>query len=95
MQEQQTTKATLASAMGETINVVDPNALYLVDFNKMNSVNDLVLIMSCLGISFSGSHPHIEKIKDFLNLENPIPVQAAAPQPQRTEMKLPKLKKVD
>jgi hypothetical protein len=93
--EQQTTKATLASAMGEAVNHVDPNALYLVDFNKMNSVNDLVLIMSCLGISFSGQHPHIDKIKDFLDLTNPIPVQAQQPQPQRTEMKLPKLKKVD
>jgi hypothetical protein len=92
MNEQQTTKATLASAMGEAVNHVDPNAMYLVDFNKMNSVNDLVLIMSCLGISFSGGHPHIDKIKDFLDLTNPIPVQA---QPQRTEIKLPKLKKVD
>ena len=90
--EQQTTKATLASAMGESVNHVDPNSMYLVDFNKMNSVNDLVLIMSCLGISFSGGHPHIDKIKDFLDLTNPIPVQA---QPQRTEIKLPKLKKVD
>ena len=93
--EQQTTKATLASAMGEAVNQVDPNALYLIDFNKMNSVNDLVLIMSCLGISFSGAHPHIDKLKEFLDLEHPLPMQAQQPQPQRTEMKLPKLKKVD
>jgi len=92
--EQQTTKATLASAMGESVNVVDPNTMYLVDFTKMNSVNDLVLIMSCLGISFSGGHPHIDKIKDFLDFEHPIPMQQQ-PQPQRTEIKLPKLKKVD
>jgi hypothetical protein len=92
MQEQQTTKATLASAMGESVNQVDPNALYLIDFTKMNSVNDLVLILSCMGISFSGSHPHIEKVKDFLDLAHPIPMQQ---QPQRQEMKLPKLKKVD
>ena len=95
MQEQQTTKATLASAMGESVNQVDPNSLYLIDFTKMNSVNDLVLVMSCLGISFSGQHPHIDKIKNFLDLEHPIPMQAPQPQPQRQEMKLPKLKKVD
>lgn len=93
MQEQQTTKATLASAMGESVNQVDPNALYLIDFTKMNSVNDLVLILSCMGISFSGQHPHIEKVKDFLDLAHPIPMQQQ--QPQRQEMKLPKLKKVD
>jgi hypothetical protein len=92
--EQQTTKTTLASAMGESVKSIDPNSLYLIDFTKMNSVNDLVLVMSCLGISFSGQHPHIDKIKDFLDLEHPIPMQQQ-PQPQRTEMKLPKLKKVD
>lgn len=94
MQEQKTTKATLASAMGESVIQLDPNAMYLIDFTKMNSVNDLVLILSCMGISFSGSHPHIDKVKDFLNLDHPIPTQHQ-PQPQRTEMKLPKLKKVD
>ena len=93
--QQQTTKATLASAMGEAVNQVDPNALYLIDFTKMESVNDLVLILSCMGISFSGQHPHIEKVKHFLDLEHPIPMQQQQPQPQRTEMKLPKLKKVD
>lgn len=95
MQEQQTTKATLASAMGESVSQVDPNALYLIDFTKMNSVNDLVLILSCMGISFSGAHPHIEKVKDFLDLAHPIPMQAQQPQPQRTEMQLPKLRKID
>jgi hypothetical protein len=91
---EQATKTTLASAMGESVNSIDPNSLYLIDFSKMNSVNDLILVMSCLGISFSGQHPHIQQIKDFLDLEHPIPMQQQ-PQPQRTEMKLPKLKKVD
>jgi hypothetical protein len=47
----------------------DPKALYLVDFTKLNSVNDLVVILSAMGISFAGSHPHFEVVKGFLNLD--------------------------
>jgi len=68
---------------------VDKDSLYLVDFSKLNNVNDLVLILSCMGISFAGTHPHIDKVKEFLNLDNPIKIQE---QPKAAELKLPKLK---
>lgn len=76
-----------------TTKAADPNSIYLVDFSKMNSVNDLVLILSAMGISFAGSHPHFDAVKPFLNLDNPIqlPQQGIA---EEKEIKLPKLKPV-
>ena len=72
---------------------VDPNSLYLVDFTKIQSVNDLVLILASMGISFSGSHPHFEQVKGFLNLDNPIQLNQERPVESK-EIKLPKLKVV-
>jgi hypothetical protein len=48
---------------------------YLVDFSKLTSVNDLIMVLSAMGISFPGNHPFIENIKPFLNLDNPFPMQ--------------------
>ena len=73
---------------------VDPNAVYLIDFSKLESVNDLILIMGSMGISFSPHHPHWELVKKFANLDNPIyPNQSIQPQ-SPSEIKLPKLKPV-
>jgi len=85
------TKFTLAGSEPE----VDPKAVYLIDFSRLESVNDLILIIGSMGVSFSPKHPHWELIKKFANLENPIypnqPIQPQVP----SEIKLPKLKKVD
>jgi len=70
-------------------NELDKDSLYLVDFSKLDNVNDLVLILSCMGISFAGSHPHVDKVKQFLNLDHPIKIQG---QPEQKEVNLPKLK---
>lgn len=67
-------------------NQIKPDYGYMVDFNKLTSVNDLVLILSAMGISFPGSHPFIEQIKPFLNLENAFPLN-----PQSEEIKLKKI----
>jgi hypothetical protein len=53
---------------------------YVVDFSKLNSVQDLMIVLSGLGITFPYDHPLIEHIKPFLNLENPIDMP---PQPKR------------
>lgn len=74
---------------------VDPNAAYLIDFSKLTSVNDLVLILSCMGFTFVGSHPYIDQIKQFLNLDNPIYPGGQMPAPKSAELQLPKLKKVN
>lgn len=72
---------------------VNKDSLYLVDFNKLSSVEDLVLLFACLGLSFSGYHPHFDKIKKFLDLDNPIqPNQGIPQQPKAEDLKLPKLK---
>lgn len=77
---------------------LDPNASYLIDFSKLTSVNDLVLILSAMGITFHGQHPHIELIKPFLNLDHPINLNGNMQRvqepnaPQAKEMTLPKLK---
>ena len=77
----------------EGTEVVDKDALYLVDFSKMNGVEDLVLLFACLGLSFSGYHPHFDKIKPFLDLSNPIKSNTPLPtQPKAEDLKLPKLK---
>jgi hypothetical protein len=70
---------------------IDPKALYLVDFTKISSVNDLVLILASMGISFTATHPHFEQVKQFLNLDNPIHLNQERPAESK-EIKLPKLK---
>ena len=89
MFDKETTKTSI-SLDGATKSV-DPNSLYLVDFSKMNSVNDLIICLSAMGISFAGSHPHFSAVKPFLNLDNPIKIPNQQ-QPQSAEIKLPKLK---
>lgn len=68
-------KATLSGEVG----TVDKNKAYLVDFSKFQSVNDLVLVLSAMGISFPGDHPFIEQVKPFLNLENAIDIPGRGP----------------
>lgn len=45
---------------------------YMIDWNKLQSVNDLVLILQMLGIAFPGNHPGIKQIQQFLDFNNPI-----------------------
>ena len=90
----------------EVEQLVDENAVYMVDWSKMTSVNDMVLILASMAIGFPGNHPNIQALKPFLNLQNPIKRE---PQPNtqisdggigkiiksvQTEVALPKLKKI-
>lgn len=54
--------------------------LYMIDFSKLNSVNDLILILASMGIGFPSDHPNIGQLKGFLNTDNPIDLK---PQPKR------------
>ena len=81
----ETTKISLAGTEPK----IDPNSIYMVDWSKMQSVNDMVLILASMAIAFPGNHPNIEMIKHLLNLEQPVPQQPVA-----KELKLPKLKTV-
>jgi hypothetical protein len=71
--------------------VIDPNSLYLVDFSKCESVNDLMTILSVVGFQFSPSHPGFPYIQKFLALDKPIPMRPQ-PQAEAKDLKLPKLK---
>jgi hypothetical protein len=78
----------LKSTLDGTQTEIKKDHAYLVDFSKLNSVNDLILILSAMGISFPGNHPFIEQIKPFLNLDNPFPLE----QPKKPEfIKLEKI----
>jgi hypothetical protein len=70
----------VASTLEGTPKEVEVNKAYMVDFSKMNSVTDLVLIIQALGITFPYNHPMIEHLKPFLNFDNPIDM---APQPKK------------
>jgi hypothetical protein len=54
---------------------LDPKMGYMADFSKLTSVNDLIVVLSAMGISFPGDHPLIEHLIPFLNLENPFPLE--------------------
>ena len=70
---------------------IDANAVYMVDWSKMTSVNDMILILASMAIGFPGNHPNIQALKPFLNLQNPIKRE---PQPEMKSVALPKLKKI-
>jgi hypothetical protein len=48
--------------------------MYMIDFSKLNSVNDLILILASMGIVFPYDHPNINQLGKFLNIDNPIPL---------------------
>ena len=73
---------------------VDPKAVYLIDFSKLESVNDLILMIGSMGISFSPTHPHWDLVSKFANLDNPIYPNQGIPLEKAENVKLPKLKPI-
>jgi hypothetical protein len=80
-----------AEAPKEQEQLVDETSVYMVDWSKMTSVNDMVLILASMAIGFPGNHPNIQALKPFLNLQNPIKQQGQA---EKKSIELPKLKGV-
>jgi hypothetical protein len=66
-------KSTLSGEAPKT--EFNPKMGYMVDFTKLQNVNDLVVILSAMGISFPGNHPLIQHLSPFLNLESPFPLE--------------------
>lgn len=89
-------KVEKANLDGTPVRDYDMNSLYLIDFSKMTSVNDLIVCLSAIGFTFSPYHPAFETLKPFLNLDQPIPAQQLQqPQePKQEDLKLPKLKQI-
>jgi hypothetical protein len=93
----QTQKATLDPTFGYKVETsdIDKDSLYFVDWQNLKGVEDLVLIFACMGLSFSGHHPHFDTIKHLLDLSNPVKPNQPIPQQAKAEdLKLPKLKTI-
>lgn len=50
-----------------------PNSAYPVKWSNLKNVNDLIFVLACLGVAFPSNHPQIEDLKQFLDLDKPIP----------------------
>jgi hypothetical protein len=85
----------LSGAQSEfTPNVeIRDDSMYLVDFSKLTSVQDLITVFASMGVSFHKSHPHWKNIERFLDLNQPIPLNRPQVSEEK-ELKLPKIKKV-
>jgi hypothetical protein len=71
---------------------VDMNSLYLIDFSKCTSVNDVMIILSSIGFTFSPHHPGFDTLRPFLALDKPIPMQNLQQSQAQKDLELPKLK---
>jgi hypothetical protein len=48
------------------------NLYYFVNFSKMNSVNDLIVVLQALGFGISSNHPLFNQVKPFLDLDKGV-----------------------
>lgn len=75
---------------------IQQDAVYLVDFSRMQRVEDLVTILAAVGFSFSPGHPQFQNIQHLLDLSRPIQIgnPQQVGQAQEKQIQLPKLKSV-
>lgn len=45
---------------------------YFVNFGKMNSVQDLIIVLQAMGFGLSSKHPLFEQVKPFLDLDKGV-----------------------
>ena len=81
-----------ANLDGTPVDTIDKDSLYMVDFSRCTNVNDLMIILSSIGFTFSPLHPAFETLKPFLDLSQPIPTRQPMPEPKSAGIDLPKLK---
>ena len=51
---------------------LNPEAFYLLDYNKINSVDDIKAVLEAVAFNFVGTHPRIDTVKHLLDLDNPL-----------------------
>ena len=51
---------------------LDPNAFYLIDQDKVQTVDDIKRILGAIGFNFVGNHPRIAMVADLLDRDNPL-----------------------
>lgn len=75
---------------------IDKDSVYLVDWSKLKSIDELIILLASIGFSFSPMHPQFENIKHLLALDNPIKIgnPTAVREAQEKKINLPTLKMV-
>ena len=76
-----TEQAKFAVLGGADQAALDPNAFYLIDFDKVQSMDELKRLLAAIGFNFVGNHPRIALVADLLDRDNPI----YPPQPPQNE----------
>lgn len=56
----------------ELVDDASQEQLFLIDFSKVKDANDLILILSSLGLTVSNKHPFFDNLQKFLVLDQPI-----------------------
>jgi hypothetical protein len=69
METEQTKFAVLGGADQAALEV---NAFYLLDLDKIQTVDDIKRILGAVGFNFVGNHPRIALVADLLDRDNPI-----------------------
>jgi len=69
MKTEQTKFAVLGGADQAAL---DSNAFYLLDLDKIQTVDDIKRILAAIGFNFVGNHPRIALVADLLDRNNPI-----------------------
>ena len=78
MKTEQTKFAVLGGADQAAL---EANAFYLLDLDKIQTVDDIKRILAAIGFNFVGNHPRIALVADLLDRNNPI----YPPQPTQNE----------
>ena len=51
---------------------LNPEAFYLIDLNKVTTIEDVKSILNAIAFNFVGNHPRIGAVKHLLDLNNPL-----------------------
>jgi len=51
---------------------LEQGAFYLLDYNKINSVDDIKAILEAIAFNFVSNHPRIQNVAHLLDRKNPI-----------------------
>jgi hypothetical protein len=69
MEAEQTKFAVLG---GADQTALDSNAFYLLDLDKIQTVDDIKRILAAIGFNFVGNHPRIALVADLVDRDNPL-----------------------
>jgi hypothetical protein len=75
---------------------IQQDAVYLVDWSRLKSIEELIMLLASIGFSFSPQHPQFQNIQHLLDLSRPIQIgnPQQVGQAQEKNLQLPKLKSI-